>query len=342
MPRPVAVEVHSECSRFSHRAVGTSSFREIMLNKINNSQVNDILWWTTAFCLIGFVYLRGATDWERFYLPATLDNYATAPLVANPSYILFLFIPLSFLPNQIAGAILALLNVVCLYVSSRITNANKWLLLLNLPSLIVITFGQIDGLVTVGAVIGSVAIQTNNGFLFGGALLLLGLKPQVGGILAIIYLTWMIAKKQYLETMQAIGTSLGVILFSFLFFGFWLPDWLAKVIATVISNGREFVEVSSDIGLYPYGLIFLMIALLFARREIPTLVASSLLSVPYAGYYSIITALAFPLPWFIYCVTWLPAVMPTQFGMLVAPVGIIIVGIYQSYTKRQQLQSKTA
>jgi len=300
--------------------------------KFQNRRINDLLWWGAAAWLVGFVYLRGAPDWEVAYLPATLGDYVTAPLVANPPYILFLFYPLSILPPRIGGVILALINLVCLFAASRITGANKWLLLLSFPALIVTTFGQIDGLVALGAVIGSVAVRKNSGLLLGLAFLLLGLKPQVGCVLVIVYLVWMLSEGHCLDAGIATGVCVGVVGLSFLAFGFWLPDWINKIVVSIITGGDEFT--SFEIGLFPFGLVALAGSLCFAREDVPAILTGTLLASPYAGYYSLVSALAFPLPWFVYCLTWLPVFLPTKMGVLVAPIAVILVGILQNRQKR--------
>lgn len=292
--------------------------------------VLNILWWSLAAWLVGYVYLNGAGDWERFYLPATLGDYATAPLVANPSYVLFLFYPLSFLPVKVGGAILAALNVACLYLCHRLTGANRWLLLLSLPTLIVVSFGQLDGLVALGVVLGSLAVRNGSGRLLGASILLLGLKPQTGGLLAVIYLARVYGAFGRRPILIAGGIAVSVILASFAAFGFWLANWAQKIVRVSSSNGVEFVNVSSDIGLFPYGLVILALVLLLARGHIPALIVATLMAAPYAGYYSIVAALVFPLPPLVYVATWIPAVFPTQWGMLVTPLLIVLLGLAQN------------
>jgi hypothetical protein len=257
-------------------------FSIMAFGNLKSSFILDILWWSLAAWLVGYVYLNGAGDWERFYLPATLNDYATAPLVANPSYVLFLFHPLSFLPVKLGGAMLAAINVACLYVCYRITTVNRWLILLSLPALIVISFGQLDGLVALGAVLGFLAIQNGSGVLLGTSILLLGLKPQVGGLLAVAYVFWAFSSLKRRPVLVALGIVAGVVLASFGAFGFWLVDWVIKIVDTSSSDGIEFVNVSSDIGLFPYGLAVLVLVLLFARRNIPALIVATVLSAPYA------------------------------------------------------------
>jgi hypothetical protein len=180
--------------------------------------------------------------------------------------------------------------------------------------LIIVTFGQLDGLVGLGAVLGFVALRKAQGRLLGLAILLLCLKPQVGGVLALVYLIQMYQTKSWQPVLVALGVVSGVVIFSFVVFGFWLNDWLRKIFQAGASDGIEFVNVSSDIGLYPYGLAILIIVLWLARRNIPALIAATLLAAPYAGYYSIVAALVFPLPLFIYVATWIPALFPTLGG----------------------------
>lgn len=289
----------------------------------------SFIWWLLGGWLVYYTYQTGAGDWQRFYRPATLSGYATAPGVANPLYVLFLFYPLSWLPVKVGGAVLAALNVACLYACHRLTGVNRWLILLNLPALIVITFGQLDGLVALGAALGYA--HRRNGLALGAVLLLLGLKPQIGGVLAAIYLVQALIEN-WRSALIALGVVGTTILASFAIFGLWLPVWVAKLTQAAIDGGGEFDAASANIGLFPYGLVLLALVLLLCRRP-PALLAATMLAMPYAGFHSLVVALAFPLSPLVYFATWLPAVLP-PWSAWAAPLAVLAVGKRNSPEKR--------
>jgi hypothetical protein len=70
--------------------------------------------------------------------------------VGNPTYILFLFWPLSHLPSLIGSAIISGLTMLAILTAARLTGASRWLILLSDPSIYVIAITQIDGLVLLG------------------------------------------------------------------------------------------------------------------------------------------------------------------------------------------------
>lgn len=284
----------------------------------------EMLWWLLAGWLVIYVYRAGAGDWERFYLPA-LSDYASYPAVGNPSYVLFLFRPLSLLPVKIGGALLAAINVACVYLCHRMTGANKWLILFSLPTLIIITFGQLDGLVMLGAVLGSAAACSGNGPRLGVAFLLLGLKPQVGGVLMVVCLARTLMSHGWRPACRALGVAGAVLLASFGAFGFWPPAWLTKMGGAAATDYAAFI--CSNIGLFPWGLVALAAVLWFAREDVPALLTATMLSMPYAGYHSLASALAFRLPPFIYLITWLPALFPARWSALVTPLLIVAWGL---------------
>lgn len=70
--------------------------------------------------------------------------------MGNPTYILFLFWPLSHLPSLIGSAIISGLTMLAILTAARLTGASRWLILLSDPSIYVIAITQIDGLVLLG------------------------------------------------------------------------------------------------------------------------------------------------------------------------------------------------
>lgn len=286
-------------------------------HKLNNPLFTEAVWWGVAIGAVGFSLLHGGQDWTTIYLPATEAGFTTAPKVGNPTYILLLFQPLSYLPPNVGGAIIVALSIISIWLTARLTNVNRWLILISYPSLWMIKMAQIDALVMLGVALGWWAIEHKKPYWQGVATLLLCLKPQIGGFLALIYLWW---QRDY----RAFVISGSVGLFSLLLYGPWIGLWFNKLLfAGELASQSEgdFISTGNSIGLFPYGLLFLAIPFIFSniyssQEQITAIITASMLAAPYAAYYSILSTMAFPLPFWIYGLISLPLIGPIGWASL--------------------------
>jgi len=280
-------------------------------------------WWGTTVGAVCFSLLNGAQDWEGVYRSATLIDFATHVGTANPLYVMFLFYPLALLPSRVGGAALVALSMVSIWLTSKLTDANRWLILLSYPALWMIKMGQIDALVMLGAALGWWAVKNGRPYWQGAATLLLCLKPHIGAPLALVYLWWQ-------RDLRAFVVSGAVVLASLLAYGVWPVVWLQKLIGftqEAAQGGGHFILSANYIGLFPYGLVFFLFPLLpmYHRQERSTaILAASMLASPYAGPYSILAAMAFPLPLWVYGLISLPLLPHIGWWALAGPISVVL------------------
>jgi hypothetical protein len=209
------------------------------------------------------------------------------------------------------------ITIAVILVTARLTGANNWLILCSYPALYVIKMTQIDGLILLGAAIGAWAIRNQKPYWQGISTLLLCLKPQAGLLLAVYYL-W----RQ--RDWRALSVSTAVIAISFVCFGSWPLPWFQKMLV----GGSRFALAGNSIGLFPYGLVLIPVAL-FApgytvNQRYVALIVASILASPYAGYHSLLASLAFPLPYWLYILVSVPLVYPPGWLAAIAPIAMIL------------------
>lgn len=280
------------------------------------------IWWGIVVGAFIYSTIYGGLDWVN-YRSATLGDYTTHPYVGNPTYIVFLFWPLAYwLPANVGAAVVVLLNLLSINWVSKITGVNRWLIIFSYPALWIIKMAQTDGLILLGVCIGWWAIKHNKPYWQGVATLLLFLKPQTGIPIALVYLIWQ-------RNWRSLVISTSVIVASFAVFGFWPIPWLDKLFSFSrgITTGGNFATTGNSIDLFPYGLLFFLVPLLpfYTRKErITAIIAASMLSVPYAGYYSIIAAMAFSLPIWVYVMISLPLLGTIGWWAILGPLSLLL------------------
>jgi len=242
--------------------------------------------------VLGFQYLAiGGYEWFNFRA-ATL-NHGLAPKVANPPYIFALLYPLALLPVRWGIFVYSLVAIAAIYLTHRLTQVNKWLLLLSYPTIRNLFYSQLDVLSMLGVALGWWAIKRKRTLWLGVALVLLGIKPQITGVLGIVYLVWG-------WHFTALVIPLLVLLYSFLVYGFYFPDWIAHTMQQSTGANPFF---RGGLGAYPWGLLAwlpLIVGYRFcSRRQIAAAtIAATMLSFPYVGSYSVMAFLGLPFAWF--------------------------------------------
>ncbi|MGD8855894.1 MAG: glycosyltransferase family 87 protein [Chloroflexota bacterium] len=296
------------------------------------SRYEEVIWWGLGLgMIVGLVLISEQADvigrdWREIYRPATLSgdyiNYAT---VANPPYIQLLFWPLSWLPWEVGYVVLMALYLGAFRLAATLSPVNKWLIFPSFPSLWMLVYGQIDAFVALGVALGWWAIRRNRPYWQGAATILLLLKPHIGAPLAIIYLFWQ-------RDRRALLVSGLFLLLSLTLFGFWPLRWLERMALETTAASREagFASELNDwnnIGAFPYGLLLWPLVLLpYARaRKVPAIISATILSSPYAGAYSMLTAMAMPLPLGIYPILSLPLFTPLGYRLIaIAPLALVL------------------
>lgn len=303
-----------------------------------------MVWWGLALGLAAGCFLNSISgfDWVHFYYPRGRDF---APeIVVNPLWVYLVIAPIALLPMKEAFAVFSLLNVVLLWLISRLSGAPRFLLLFSFPALWVLWFGQLDNFVALGVALGWWAVERRKGAWLGPALLLLLVKPHIGGPLALAYLAWS-------RDWRAVATAGGIFLLSLVI---WRPDWPWLWVQDLlrVANPPAGVPPTADqetnITLYPYGLLAWPLVFLPMPRlkRAMAILSATFLSIPYAPTYSLIALLALPGPWWLYVISSLPLVLgPDGYWLTVlAPLGCLawLAGQYLPGVIRQARPKKPA
>jgi hypothetical protein len=285
----------------------------------NNQILPEIIWWALALGLTAGIAANTISgfDWISFYYPrANGDIYAS---LYNPLWIYLVIKPLALLPLRSSFVVFTLLNVAMLRFGSYLSGANKFWLLLSFPAFWVLWFGQLDGLVMLGAALGFWAVQQKRPVVLGLALALLLVKPHIGGPLALLYLFWS-------RNWKAPATFAAVVLLSMLMWGEqWPYIWLRNLL---LESGRGATAAQeTNISLFPYGLLawLVLLAPLNRPQRAVVVLAATFLSTPYAPIYSLLILLVMPLPWWVYVLSSAPyGLGPTGYKIAtLAPVGVL-------------------
>jgi hypothetical protein len=242
--------------------------------------------------LLGFQYLAiGGYEWFHFQA-ASLGN-GLAPKVANPPYIFAMLYPLALLPLRWGIFVYSFIAIGAIYLTHRLTCVNKWLLLFSYPTLRNLFYSQLDILSMLGVALGWWAVERERPLWLGVALVLLGVKPQATGILAILYLGWG-------WSVAALLIPSLVLLYSFLVYGLWVPGWIAHTLKQSTGADPFF---HGGLGAYPWGLLAWLPLIvgyrIYSRKQAAaTTLAATMLSMPYVGYYSVTAFFGLPFAWF--------------------------------------------
>jgi hypothetical protein len=186
------------------------------------SPENLFIIWTVVLLMIigsvGYFVLPNPVDWTIFYRPAALELVAgrspyTVGSFFNAPWILIPLIPFAVLPFRMGVAALFATNIALfIYLGWRTSKRALSIvfLLLSLPVMISILFGQIDALVLLGLFLPRPI-----------GLLLLLTKPQLGIFIALFWLIEAWREGGTVRVIRVFWPTVIAFLISFLLFGFW-------------------------------------------------------------------------------------------------------------------------
>jgi len=269
--------------------------------------------------------LYGGYDYRVAYRGDTLaGTYGVHTVSPYPLY--WFIYPFAVLPENIGYVLWNLANAICFILAVRYWKSD--LLAFSLFIGVFWTFygGQIEGF-TCGAL---VLMMLPNPWLAGLGITFLSLKPQTG-LLPILFI--LLSRKDW-KLLVVPGM---VYLLSFVQWGWWIPKWLDAL--RPIKNVGPFL--ASNVSLYPYGLVLLIILWRYrSSLKISMLVQS--LVMPYSPIYSLapVFTLASPpiwaslLIWMFYLITE-KHVLLSFFGF-VFPLAFLLVEIWHIEKFRNQ------
>lgn len=280
----------------------------------------DAIWWGVVVGMLVGCRLIGSTGVEWYnYRQAIFSGFQGAQGVANPPYTAVLLYPLGLLPPALGGELFIVINVLAVALACKLVGGNRWGVLLSFPFVWLVWYAQIDGLVALGVGLGYWAIQHEKPYWVGVSCLLLGIKPQVGGILALYYL-WKAASARALVLPSLVA------LISFIAFGFWPIAYVHRLIS--LEDLTLFTEQGTNIGLFPWGALS-WIVLLFGtysfRQRVMLILCATMLSSPYMAHYSTVSLLIFDLPKLLYFFFSAPFILPLPWGAIAVTSGVVLV-----------------
>lgn len=236
------------------------------------------------FCLVLFLFLWFYAediypdDWLDYYLPASKDwSNRAAYEVYNPPWLILILKPLFAFGWQVGYAILGAVSAAGIgWCAAAMSEDGHWLrvllAVLNVPALIMLGLGQVDGLALIG--VGLAAASLDWRIASGGMFLAL-VKPQIS-LPSLLVSFWKNPRKKQIA---AAGVVLGVL--SLILWGFWFQD-------TAEMNPE--VTWNQAFPYWPYGLLIglpLLAFGLYQKEEFYGMTAVPFL-VPYLGPHTLI------------------------------------------------------
>lgn len=210
--------------------------------------------------------------------PAFLIGY---PQESAPGYLRLILKPIGQLPPTLAIAVLSAITLTGCLLLANAAQANPWIAVLAAPVVYTVWLGQMGGIVTLGAALAYLVVADKLPAGWGGiAVLLLLVKPQAGGLLA-LYVLFTLLKRDRLDFYWSLYAICAVLLLSAVVFGSWLGPWLEWI------QNRTVVDSVENLGLGLLAaplLTILIVQMPPTRRMALLLVLNPLLS-PYVQHY---------------------------------------------------------
>jgi hypothetical protein len=147
--------------------------------------------------------------------------------------------------------------------------------------------GNLDGIVMLGVALGWWAVENHRPYWLSLASTLILTKPAIGLPILILYWWW---QQDY---RVIIVPALATVLAQFVYGWAWPIRWIQTLF-----HGMELVARSMTISWFPYGLLAFLIILLPLPRwdRVIAMLSATFLGSPFAGLYSLVTLLAWPIP----------------------------------------------
>lgn len=299
------------------------------MNILNNPKLakyRDFAGITIILTLALIAPIFGGWDFKVAYrgdtLAGTYGHYTVSP------YPFYWFIyPFAILPVDLGYVLWNLANALCFILAVRYWKGD--LLAFSIFIGVFWTFygGQIEGFIS-GAL---VLAMLPNPWLAGLGITFLSFKPQVG-VLAILFV--LLNRKDWkLLIVPAIVYSA-----SFIHWGWWIPKWLDSLHYVGIVG----TSLGSNVSLYPYGLIFLLILWRY-RASLKIWMFVQSLIMPYSPIYSLAPVLSLaPPPLWASVVIWIFYLsLEKHFGLVawgfIFPLAFLLAEIWR--TEKQHRQS---
>jgi len=248
------------------------------------------------------------TDLYYFFRPAVWawlagESPYGVPGYVNPPWTPLLTLPFALGPLQLGHGLLFLFSCAVLAGAVRAFGGRHWILLGVLtapPTLSLLALGQIDGWVLVGLLLGRWAVRRGQWAGLGVALALVLVKPQVGGLVALLWL-WTLRWNLKWPALTLVGA---IWLLTCLVVGVWWP-FEVNPFSYSYAHHMDVSTLSLVRGLglpaFVYPALVVGLLLLWGREvrrqgmtdyTLALSLLTGVLCVPYVGRHSLSLALA--------------------------------------------------
>ena len=163
-------------------------------------------------------------------------------------------------------------NAIGVGLLAKKSQINLFYLAFSFPVFYMLGNGQVEGILAFGVLLG----LSGNPILVGLGLVILSIKPQVTGLLA-LWIVW--KNKDYRDFIIPLVT----VLISFAIHGMWVDNW----ILSILNKGDYLNNVGWNISLlFPYSLVLLPLLYMF-RKDFRAMLVLPAILMPYYAFYSL-------------------------------------------------------
>jgi len=228
----------------------------------------------------------GGWDYYTAYRGETLSGQYTYSFNPYPAY--WFFYLFAILPPRLGYILWNLSNALGFLYALKHWKASPFIFSISLVCFWTFFGGQMEGLLA-----GAMAFALHANFWIAGfAIFILTFKPQFG-IIVILYV--MLQRRDW----RLFILPVIIYLFSFIYLGWWLPEWLAHLRA-----GYDLIGKHTNVSLYPFGLAFLLLIIRY-KNSLKIWILSASLAMPYFPIYSLASFFTMrSTPWWIQAAIW--------------------------------------
>ncbi|MEM7331042.1 MAG: glycosyltransferase family 87 protein [Chloroflexota bacterium] len=247
--------------------------------------------------------------------------YGTRTFNPYPAY--WVFQPFMILPPRLGFFLWNVVAVLGYIVALRHFKGKVLPFTLSIACFWTLYIGQIEGLMSLGLVLGLVA----GPFGAGLGLFLLTIKPQIG-LFSILFILFQ--RRDY----RLLLVPATIYFASLIFWGWWIPDWIESIIS------RDLTGNPSNISIWPYGLVLL--PLLFYRPNslrIWLLVQSLIL--PYFPIYSLAILFTMYVPNWANIAFWLLYILASYYPLQDFAFIIPLLMLIQLFWREQKTRNSS-
>lgn len=273
--------------------------------------------WSLGFALGMMLFFTPHPEWHG-------DLYAFREMVdtlRHPYYARWLFYLMTLPPEPVAYVLLSLVCIALLYFAVRTFGGRHWLVFTSFAFAWTLIYGQIDALVVGGLAFAWWCVKEKHPVWLGAGLLLASIKPHLALPLTLLLWWWSPAR------LKSLLIPAGVFGLSLLAWGFWVPEWLARLSMEKLTDLTELtrnLSIHTEVGYWAWAVWPLIYALPVERqRKLIAVAAGTAFTMPYFPLPSSVLFLAMPVPTWVYWLLQIPALGPWLGYWLYLPMKVV-------------------